>query len=1091
MRLLPLLVAFPAFAFCSALPVAAQVGLEAGFQKPTGECRPHTWWHWMNGNITKEGITADLEAMHDVGIGGAQIFNVSEGIPAGSVLFMSTEWRALIKHATAEAARLGIELTLHNCAGWSSSGGPWITPEFAMQTLVESETTVDGGQEVAVDLPQPASRFDLYRDIAVLAFPTPADDLSRIPDWRAKAGFEPRYGLRIADEAAPAAAIVPLASIVDLTASTAAGRLRWNAPAGRWTIVRIGHTPTGKTNHPAPDSGRGLECDKLSRAALDQHWNGIMAPILADLGDLAPKALKSALVDSYEVGHQNWTKDFRTEFEARRGYDLLAYLVTLTGRYVESAAVSERFLWDFRKTIADLFAANYYDYFAELCHANGLVTSMEPYDGPFECMTVGRSADIPMGEFWIGGRETPSCTMAASLAHVYGRTFVGAEAFTAEPSRGRWTNVPANMKALGDLQFASGINRLIFHRYAHQPWADLVPGMTMGQWGTHFERTVTWWQQSKAWLDYLARSQFLLQAGYAAADVLAFVGDDAPAAIPDDWSLKGRGYAFDFCGADALEKRVRVSAHQLALPNGATYRALWIPETRDLTSGTLARLHALVEAGATLIAERPGESPSLADRGAGAAEVGRLTDILWGPSDKEPDAVIAVGAGRVVRARSTDAVVHALAMAPDLECHADGAPTRVAWIHRRLPAADVYFVSNQQPRARTIDATFRVGDRVPEIWDAVTGDIADAPIWSVRDARTTVRLDFEPAGSRFVVFRRLAGEIDPWAKVSAPVSVSATPRIAILHAVYEAIDGAGGADVTGRVAELVADGELVIAASNALFGDPTVQHRKRLRVEFTLDDRPMTRSVEENEVLELAAETTTALAPFRLHRGPKTGLELTAFVPGAYTLQSAAGRTQSVEVAEVPPPLPLDEPWSVRFEAHRGAPDSITLGALQSLSERTESGVKYFSGTATYTCEFSIDAAAIEPSRAVVLDLGRVAVLAEVTVNGQPFGVLWRPPFAVDVSHALRAGLNRVEVAVTNTWANRLIGDEQLPDDDCEWNGVVLKEWPRWLRDGKPRPSKDRITFTTWKHYQRDSLLPDSGLLGPVRLVHGVRRKID
>jgi hypothetical protein len=1088
-----LLACFVALTFCSlrASPsVLAQSDLEAGFVKPAGACRPHTWWHWMNGNITKEGITLDLEAMHEVGIGGAQIFNVSESIPAGPVLFMSPEWRALVKHAASEAARLGIELTIHNCAGWSSSGGPWITPEHAMQMVVTSESTVDGGRELTIDLPQPESRCDYYRDIAVLAFPTPADDTTRIPDWRAKAGFDPRYGLGVSDGEAPAQAIVPLASIVDLTASATADRLKWNAPAGHWTIVRFGYTPTGKTNHPSPDSGRGLECDKLSRAGLDQHWNGIMAPILADLGELAPKALKSALVDSYEVGLQNWTAAFREEFRARRAYDLLPYLVTLTGRYVENAGESERFLWDYRKTIAELFAANYYDYFAELCHAHGLVASMEPYDGPFECLNSGRSADIPMGEFWVGGGETSSCTMAASLAHVYGRPFVGAESFTAEPSRGKWTNVPANLKALGDLQFAAGVNRLIFHRYAHQPWTDLVPGMTMGQWGTHFERTVTWWHQSRAWLDYLARSQFLLQGGFAAADVLAFVGENAPSSIPDDWSLKARGYAFDYCSLDALEKRVSVAAKQLVLPNGATYRVLWIPETQAMTRAALVRLHALVDAGATLVAERPGESPSLTDRGAGAAEVRRLTDLLWGPADGDPAPVLTVGAGRVVRGRTMDAVIEALAIAPDVEWHSEGTSARLAWIHRRLPGADVYFVSNQQARARTVEATFRIDGRVPEIWDAVSGEIADAPIWSAHDAVTAVRLDLEPAGSRFVVFRRSVGATDPWALVSAPSSIARRAQITIQRAVYEAIDGAGSADVTAKVAALVADGELAITASNALFGDPTVMHLKRLRVDFTLDAQPMTRTVEENEVLELAAEPAVTLSPWRIDGEPKAGLQLTAFVPGTYSLRSAAGRKSTFAVENVPEPKLLDGPWTVRFEPHRGAPESITLAALHSLSEDADSGVKYFSGTATYSCEFSIEVAALDPMRAAVLDLGRVAVLADVSVNGQAFGVVWRPPFLVDVSRALRAGVNRIDIAVTNTWANRLIGDEQLPDD-CKWNGIVLEEWPKWLLEGTPRPSKDRITFTTWKHYQRDSLLPESGLVGPVRLVFGLKKKIE
>ena len=317
--------------------------------------------------------------------------------------------------------------------------------------------------------------------------------------------------------------------IVDLTSKLAAdGKLNWQVPAGNWVILRVGYTPTGVKNHPAPLEGTGLECDKFSQAALDAHWAGFMQKILDDIGPLAGKTLDSSLIDSYEVGGQNWTKNFRAEFQKRRGYDPLKFLPAFTGRVVDNPAVSERFLWDVRRTIADLFAENYFGHFAELCRQHGLMNAVEPYTGPFESLQCGAPADVVMGEFWSGSQGDPSVKLAASIAHIYGKTIVGAESFTAQPEHGRWQNYPYSLKTLGDLMFCQGLNRYIFHRYAMQPWTNRWPGMTMGQWGFHFERTETWWNQGKPWIDYITHCEFLLQQGRAVEDAAYFDGQSAP-----------------------------------------------------------------------------------------------------------------------------------------------------------------------------------------------------------------------------------------------------------------------------------------------------------------------------------------------------------------------------------------------------------------------------------------------------------------------------------------------------------------------------------------------------------------------------------
>jgi hypothetical protein len=1072
----------------------AHTDLERRFRDPPAEARPHTWWHWMNGNVTREGITADLEAMRDIGLGGAQIFEVSEGIPPGPVEVMSPEFRALVLHAVSEANRVGLEICMHNCPGWSSSGGPWVTAEHAMQTLVSGETQVHGPKRTAEVLAQPEARAGFYRDVAVLAFPTPRDEKARIPDIAAKAGFESKYGLEPALDPYPPEALVPRARIVDLTSRLGKdGRLAWDVPEGDWTILRLGYTPTGETNHPAPDSGRGLECDKLSRSGLDESWAGMMGKIVGDAGPLAGRALRNCLIDSYEVGQQNWTARFREEFTKRRGYDPLLYLPAITGRVVESGEVSERFLWDLRRTIADLFAEEYYGRFAELCHAHGMLASIEPYDGPFEGLLAGRPADVPMGEFWVGSTsESDSCKLAASVAHTYGRRIVGAESFTAEPSVGRWRGDPYSLKAVGDLMFAAGVNRCIVHRYAHQPWLDKLPGMTMGQWGTHFERTVTWWREGKAWVSYLARCQELLQEGRFVADVCLFAGEGAPSGAPHDTALKATGHDYDACNSDVLRHRMSVKDGRLVLPDGMSYRLLVLPETRFMTPATLEKLRDLVAGGATIVGPKPLRSPSLADLPAGDARVAEWAGEMWGDCDGERVKEHAFAKGRVIWGKSVPEVLAKLGVPPD--CEFAGAPTpKMAWIHRVADETDLYFVSNQRPNAQSVDCTFRVRGRVPELWHPETGATELAPVWTEKDGRTTVSIPFEPAGSVFVVFRREAGAADHAVAVSLPEADAAgakAPKIEIQRARYEAQDGSGGADVTEKVASLVRAGETTIHADNGTFGDPTFNHVKRLSLEYTLDGKPTTVEVAENEVVELLGPPgPTPMAPFELGSPAEGKLELSAFHAGTCEVRTARGHAQRIEIPPLPAGMELGGPWTVSFQPGRGAPPGVELERLISWTEHSDAGVRYFSGTATYTKTFDVPPEWLEPGRIVALDLGEVKNLATVAIDGRDLGVWWKPPFAADVTSALKPGTNTLEVRVTNLWVNRLIGDEQWPDDR-EWDGVKLARWPQWMLDGTPRPVPQRLTFTTWKHYDRDSPLLPSGLLGPVRLCPGRRTEI-
>lgn len=1314
--------------FTAAAVLAQSPALEEAFRNPPDAARPHTWWHWMNGNISREGITADLEAMTRVGVGGAQIFDVDPGIPPGPVRYGTAEWRAMVKHAASEAQRLGVELCLHNCAGWSSSGGPWVTPEHAMQMLVVSETQLAGPSRFQGRLPQPYTRLGYYRDIAVLAFPTPPAEVAPAPTVTANGAdfdpvrltdgnpdtvaglppadpgeaqfvqwafaqpvtvraltFVPGYGrsgergeLQVSEDGVSFRAVAAIVlgetnllrspscinfapvtgrvfrlsfagdgrrparvglaecrletgyrisgfggkagysrgaaapdggevgsdlaiasgAIMDLTRQmTADGHLKWDFPAGHWTILRFGYTPTGKDNHPAAAEGRGLECDKLSREAAQMHFSGVLLPLMKELGPLAGTGLRHLLIDSYEVDCQNWTPRLREEFTARRGYDPLPYLPTMTGRVVGSLEESERFLWDFRRTLADLYTDNYFGAYADICRRYGLQLSIEPYgNGNFNDLDAGGQAVIPMTEFWVGwGADVSGPKLASSVAHTYGRKYVGAEAFTADNTNGRWQNHPAKLKALGDLIYTGGVNRFIFHRYAHQPWMDVVPGMTMGPWGFHFERTNTWWEQGSAWLQYLTRCQFLLQEGRFSADFCYLVSEDSPNSLPGRGGLNPappEGYDYDGCNAEVVLTRMGVHKDRLVLPDGMSYRFLVLPGSETVTPALLRKVCDLVRSGATVIGPRPMRSPSLQDQPAADGEVAALARELWGNLDGKTRTERRYGRGTIIWGKPLAKVLSERGLRPDFEYAAARRSVQVHYIHRTIGDAEVYFVASSSLSPETVECTFRVASRLPELWDPETGDTRPAPLWRQQGGRTTVIHRFDPNGSVFVVFRRPAASrhvvaitrdgqpVTEWRRASKhtleivkavygvlsaelPDVVDVTRQVAALVrdnrlalTATNALAGDpapnvvkqlrvdytyGGAahtavveenqslsiptpeevsstgpgelrvtralygllppdpikpltemqvDVTDKLREMVDNGVLSVVASNALGGDPAYLVVKQMRVDYLLDGQPFSRTVPENATLEIPDGTEFGEAvtdpPSAQLETAVTGLALTAWEAGRYEMVLDSGRRLTVEVGAVPAPVELTGPWEVRFPPGLGAPPSATFPRLTSWTESEDPRIRYFSGTATYRLGFDLPTELAGPERRLVLDLGRVCEIAHLRVNGRDLGILWKPPYRTDVTGVARPGRNELEIEVTNLWVNRLIGDEQLPDD-CEWAaGGALARLPEWLVKGTPRPATGRVTFTTWKHWTRDDPLLDSGLLGPVTVRCGL-----
>ena len=1214
------LICFTGLLACASL---GALTLEEGFKAPPASAKPHTWYHMMNGNVTKEGITCDFEALARAGIGGVQMFDAGCAIPPGPLKFNSDAWFDMFAHAHKEAKRLGLEICIPNCSGWSSSGGPWNPPANGMKVTVFTETVAKGPSKFSGTLPRTKKDHGFYEDIAVLAYPTPAPGAA-LSSLSVKIGLSRGPVVRNTKEF-DRSKTVSKAGIIDLTAKMKKdGSLDWDVPAGDWTILRIGYICNGRCNHPASEMGRGLEVDKLSASAMDYHFEQYVARLCRSLGiepgKIGETGFNNILVDSYEVGCQNWTQGLDKTFEARMGYSLKPYLPVFAGRVVESVNETERFLEDFRRVLADLFAENYAGRLTQLCHKYGLLCSIEPYGSSnADDLQYGQDVDVPMAEFWsrvdANGRNvgnTGNSRFASYLAHVWGRRYAATESFTASPgSGGRWKTTPYSIKAQGDRVYSEGINRIIYHRFVHQPWPGnkYVPGMTMGRWGMHLDRTQTWWPLAGEWFRYQTRCQWMLQEGRFAADVLYWCGEAAPNSGKAHVSLPP-GYSWDICATKAVEM-LKVRNGKVVTPGGVEYEILVLPSS----GASIARTEGVVDAGGsdgTMSERMVRKIGELVDAGARIVAPSRPTRAPGLAAGPDADArlraaVKEVWAKGVMECSAADALKR-LGVKPDFATETPG----VSWIHRTGTAgsaagADWYFVALGNETNATFEASFRQTGRIPEVWDAETGCVRDAPVWREENGRTVVTLDFRPSGSAFVVCRRpaaaphatrvetvVSARPDPalpekghtlvikkavygvfsgserpecanvtklikprttvkvnndamggdpsFGKVKqlevryvvggetrrdvvAEGSIYRLPREAkVVGAWYGVIDpaweppaGETTVDVTAKLASLVKDGAIDVTVENELAGrDPLFRTPKKMIVTYVYDGTETTATFAEHDTFKLPV---AKLAPPPPPTWEWRDGRILAWQPMSADIAMSDGTKKTI-TALPQAGVPVAGPWNVSFPAGWDAPANTTFDTLIPWNEHPDNGVKYFSGTATYRKRISCEKAlALATSGArVMLDLGVVKNFAEVTVNGKKFPVLWRPPFRLDITDAVKTtsvqqqgaccstlavssatttsvqqqGCIDLEIKVTNLWPNRIIGDDRLYADDCAWNGVPrrgvkefgVREIPQWVKEGKPSPT-GRHTFTTWRHWSKEDDLLPSGLIGPVILRGG------
>jgi hypothetical protein len=758
---------------------------------------------------------------------------------------------------------------------------------------------------------------------------------ARVNRFEEKAAFTPEVDLYkyATAEVGPEDAIQK-ADVVDLTAKIQTdGELNWTPPPGEWVVVRLGYSLLGITNHPATKEATGLEVDKLDRAAVARYMNTYLDSYKETVGAemMGMRGIRYVINDSWEAGSLNWTPKMLADFQKLRGYDATPWLPVLTGRVVESSEASDRFLWDFRKTIADLIATEHYGQLEETLHERGMGHYGESHEGgrAYVCdgMEVKKYNEVPMSAMWT---QRPGVNHeqfgynaddreSASVAHIYGQNLAAAESMTASEAAWGWS--PETLKPTADQELLNGINRIVIHESAHQPVTDKLPGLTLGPYGQWFNRNETWAEQAGPWIDYLGRSSYMLQQGRFAADVVYFYGEDSNLTALFSHSAPEipAGYGFDYINADALIHELSVQDGELTTPGGMRYRVLGLDaNSRHMSLPVLRGIHALVMEGGVVAGPKPEDDPSQADD---QAEFKTLSGEMFG----DGTGVRRVGNGTVYAGQSLKDALAAEKLAPDFDYTRPEADPRIEFVHRKLADGEIYFVDNRSDRSERVEASFRVTGKEAELWRAETG-ATEAASYKIVDGRTTVPLTLEPWGTVFVVFRKPA------------------------HAMERTL--------------------------------PTV------------------------------AETQVDT------------------VSGA---------------------------WTVAFEAERGAPATIALDKLASWTENTDAGVKYFSGTGTYTTTLNAPAGWFGGGARMWIDLGDVKNIAEVTVNGVALGEVWHAPFRVDVTRALRQGTNEITVKVTNLWPNRMIGDLQ------------------------PGVAKT-YTWADVKPYKASSPLLSSGLMGPVTI---------
>ncbi len=1096
------------------------------FRTPPSSAKPGVYWFFMDANLTKSGMAADLEAMNSAGLGRALFFEAALGGPQGDVPYMSPEWLEHWRFAAEKANELGVDLSMSVGPGWCGAGGPWIKPENTMQHLRASFTQVEGGQSVETSLEVPTPRdpyfgqgtlgpsYDdwrnFYRDVAVLAFPTPKED-RKLPDWEEKALFyRPPYSsmpgvkpylLSCADDedtvATLADSVVAYDSIIDITDKMDAdGVLRWDAPEGNWTIARLGRRITGQTTRPAPQAALGLESDKFEKSGIEKHFESFNSKLI-DIGRFT-----TLHHDSWEMSSQNWSEHFREMFIEKRGYDPLRWTPAMFGIPVESVEQTERFLWDLRRTAQELVYENNVVRMKELAAERGLNFSTEVYDlNPAGDLYLFRAADIPMCEFWAKGYgfETSfSVVEATSTAHTTGKKIVGAESFTTMDDR--WRQHPGIMKRQADWAFCAGVNSLIFHRMCAQPGED-APGFSLGPHGTHFDRTETWFPLVGDFCQFVARSQALLQRGTSSADVLYLDREGAPqvfvapstAFMPGEFQDK-REYNFDGCCPQVLIDTARAENGKIVFPDGATYSLLVLPNVSEMTIELATKLQELIKAGVPVIGAIPEKTPTLVDYPAADAQLAQIARSV-----READADAATKVKPIQNPRKVLTSAKWIWSEPNYNALANVSKTFVKKFE--LPAdfdaQDAYVVA-------TADNVYTLtinGVNVATGNNFHSPDVTAVPEGALHEGVNEIRFEVLNEGVETNVANPAGGIASLYISDALKVVTDASwenedgSAVAVLGAYDMApwnitIASQIDTDATYPQWDVVQKrmAQLGIAPEFESTGDV----RWIRRVDGDVDIFYIGNRLEEAQNVECTFRVSGKRAQlWDPITGKRYAIDTAREEDGRTIVPIAFEDSQSFFVIfqpEADQTLPLasdffapkrsvvvadlSRNWSVSFDQNapanrdfeEGRPKTVQFDALTDWSKSDDAYLRYYSGLGVYEKTFDPDAP-IDGDASYALEFDSVEVMARVELNGVVLGTAWHAPWRVEVpAELLRDKGNELKITVANLWCNRLIGDAS-------------------------RPAEERFTRTSNPMWgPGDEQLLPSGLIGDCALVRRVKK---
>lgn len=548
------------------------------------------------------------------------------------------------------------------------------------------------------------------------------------------------------------ATMIDASKVIDISKyMTADGTLTWDVPKGDWVILRTGMTPTGTKNSPASPEATGYEVDKMSAKHTEKHFYGHIGEILKRIPLADRKTFKVVVQDSYETGGQNFTDDFFVEFKKAFGYEALPFLPAYYGYVVGSPDISDRFLWDLRRFIADRIAYQYVGGLREISHKHGLTTWLECYGHwgfPGEFLQYGGQSDEISGEFWskgiLGDIENRA---ASSCGHIYGKTKISAESFTVADNA--FCNYPATLKQRGDRFFAEGINNTLMHVYISQAYPDKFPGVN-SWFGNEFNQHNTWFSQIDLFIQYLKRCNYMLQQGLNVADVAYFIGEDTPKMTGITDPALPKGYQFDYINAEVIEKYLTVKNNLLTLPHGTQYKILVLPKLETMRPELLKKIQQLIIDGAVVLGPAPDHSPSLQNQPQADAQVQKLAKEIWGELDGVKMKYAKRGKGIIMSGMSMEEALSQIACIPDCKIPEKA---KLDYGHRTLGNKDIYFITNQGDKKQIVSLQFRVKGMQPELWDAVTGTTRKLSAFAQDNESITVPIKLAANESAFIVFR--------------------------------------------------------------------------------------------------------------------------------------------------------------------------------------------------------------------------------------------------------------------------------------------------------------------------------------------------